>query len=54
MFCKNCGYENDDDALYCENCGANLSSINSPSSSGLGKTNKILIVVVLILGISDI
>ena len=54
MFCKNCGYENDDDALYCENCGANLSSINSPSSSGLGKTNKILIVVVLILGISVI
>ncbi|WP_281774753.1 zinc ribbon domain-containing protein [Methanobacterium formicicum] len=56
MFCKKCGYENDDDALYCENCGTNLSSINSPSSSGRRKTNKILMVavVVLILGIGVI
>jgi len=56
VFCKKCGYENDDDALYCENCGTNLSSINSPSSSGRRKTNKILMVavVVLILGISVI
>lgn len=56
MFCKKCGHENEDDGMYCENCGANLSSTNSSSSStssGLGKTNKILIVavVVLILGI---
>ncbi len=56
VFCKKCGYENDDDALYCENCGTNLSSINSPSSSGRRKTNKILMVavVVLILGIGVI
>lgn len=22
MFCPNCGYENDDDSLFCEKCGA--------------------------------
>lgn len=56
LYCKNCGYENDDDASFCENCGANLSSTNSSTSSGLEKTNKILIVVVvvLILGIGGV
>lgn len=24
MFCPNCGYENGEDALFCENCGVNL------------------------------
>ena len=26
MFCPNCGYENDDDSLFCEKCGAALNS----------------------------
>ena len=48
VFCKKCGYENDDDALYCEKCGASLSSTNSSKFSSLGKTNKILIVAVVL------
>jgi len=46
VFCKKCGHENEDDALYCENCGADLSS---PQPSGMSKTNKILIIVVVVL-----
>lgn len=50
MYCKNCGYENDADATFCERCGANLSStLSQQSSAGMSTTNKILIVVVIIL-----
>lgn len=48
MYCKNCGFENDDDASFCENCGTSLSSV-SQNTSGMSKTNKILIVVVIVL-----
>ncbi|OPX58033.1 MAG: hypothetical protein A4E25_01902 [Methanobacterium sp. PtaB.Bin024] len=50
MYCKNCGYENDDDASFCERCGANLGSATPPQSrNGMSTTNKVLIVVVIIL-----
>ncbi|BDZ71454.1 zinc ribbon domain-containing protein [Methanobacterium petrolearium] len=50
MYCKNCGYENDDDASFCERCGANLGSVTSlPAKTGMSTTNKVLIVVVIIL-----
>ena len=26
MFCPNCGYENDDDSLFCEKCGAAMNN----------------------------
>jgi hypothetical protein len=53
VYCKNCGYENDDDASFCENCGAFLSPYSSSKPSGMSSTNKILIVavIVLILGV---
>lgn len=49
LYCKNCGYENDDDASFCENCGANLRPNYSQSSTGMSSTNKILIFVVIVL-----
>lgn len=50
MYCKNCGYENDDDASFCENCGANLRpTYYEKPSLGMSTTNKILIVVVIVL-----
>jgi ribosomal protein S27AE/predicted nucleic acid-binding Zn ribbon protein len=54
VYCKSCGYENEDDATICENCGADL---NSFSASGrVSKRNKILLIVVafiiLVIGIS--
>lgn len=48
MYCKNCGYENDDDSSFCENCGASLLSVPQ-KTSGMSKTNKILIIVVIVL-----
>lgn len=54
VFCKYCGYENDDNASICENCGAELNSIHSEDASmSTGKRNKILLVAVavIILGV---
>ncbi len=33
MFCSRCGARNDDDAKYCEKCGADLSAMPRPSAS---------------------
>lgn len=50
LYCKNCGYENDADASFCEKCGVNLSPSNSQKpSKGMSTTNKILIVAVIVL-----
>lgn len=50
MYCKKCGHENDADAEYCENCGADLGSTHSQKATkSLNTTNKILIVVVIVL-----
>ena len=50
MYCKHCGHDNEDDAQFCENCGADLDSTpSSDSPSRIGRTNKILIVVVIVL-----
>ncbi|HOI41133.1 MAG TPA: zinc ribbon domain-containing protein [Methanobacterium sp.] len=46
MYCKSCGYENEDDATICENCGADL---NSFSSGRVSKRNKILLIVVALI-----
>ena len=32
MFCRNCGAQLDDDALYCEKCGTKISSQNSANT----------------------
>ena len=31
MFCTNCGYQNPDDSVFCENCGANLAAAQQPA-----------------------
>lgn len=56
--CENCGHENDEDAAFCENCGANLNSTFSakpfPRKSikkedTMAQSTKILIIVCVIL-----
>jgi len=56
MQCQNCGYYNDKDALFCENCGANLKQQSfgrfSPTESekeGMKTSTKALIVVCIVL-----
>jgi len=50
MYCKKCGHENDADAEYCENCGADLSSTSSKQSTkSMSTSNKLLIVIVIVL-----
>ncbi len=34
MYCSRCGTRNDDDAKYCEKCGADLASMPKPSVPG--------------------
>lgn len=34
MFCSRCGTRNDDDAKYCEKCGADLGAMPKPSVPG--------------------
>ncbi len=34
MFCSRCGARNDDDAKFCERCGADLSAMPKPSVAG--------------------
>ncbi len=34
MFCSRCGARNDDDAKYCEKCGADLGAMPRPSVPG--------------------
>ena len=34
MFCSRCGGRNDDDAKYCEKCGADLGAMPTPSIPG--------------------
>ena len=54
--CQKCGHTNDEDATFCENCGANLTSFSSgfpresvKNEGGMNKSVKILIVVCVIL-----
>lgn len=55
MYCKNCGYENDADASFCEKCGENLKNksnfggSSSPLNNGINSTTKILIITVIVL-----
>lgn len=45
MYCKNCGYNNDPEASFCEKCGKSLGK----HKSNLSQTNKILIICSIIL-----
>jgi hypothetical protein len=55
--CQNCGRENDEDATFCENCGANLKTTLSSrtypkepkNKENMSQSTKILIVVCVIL-----
>jgi len=56
--CENCGHDNDNDAAFCEHCGAKLktilSSITYPRETikkeeGIAQSTKILIVICVIL-----
>lgn len=56
--CQKCGYENDKDATFCENCGANLKTTLSSRTypkepknkeESMSQSTKILIVVCVIL-----
>lgn len=49
MYCKSCGYENEDDATICENCGAELNSFYGSDSEKLNRRKKILLIVVAII-----
>ena len=46
MICPKCKYNNDEDARYCEKCGA---SLKKSESKGINKNTKILIVACVIL-----
>ena len=47
VYCKNCGYENEDGAPFCENCGADLSPYYRENAlEGEGRRRKVLILVV--------
>ena len=46
MICQKCGHKNDDNAQFCEKCGAKFNSIFSQSSKIL-----IIVAVVLVIGI---
>lgn len=52
--CKNCGYNNDDNAKFCERCGAELKKQSDfrrqpPIKDGMSNTNIILIIAVIVL-----
>jgi hypothetical protein len=56
--CENCGHENDNDAVFCESCGANLKTTLPTKThpqevikkeEGMSQSTKILIVVVIFL-----
>lgn len=52
--CQRCGQENDSDADFCENCGANLNPLKNggsrqPSHEGMKQSTKILIAVCILL-----
>lgn len=56
MQCQNCGYDNDEDALFCEKCGSNLKQqsfgrFNQTKSEkeGMRTSTKVLIVVCIVL-----
>ncbi|MCC7550819.1 MAG: zinc ribbon domain-containing protein [Methanobacterium sp.] len=53
MICRNCGHENDVDAVFCERCGARLEQPygrrQPPQKTGMSSSTKLLIVVVVIL-----
>jgi len=55
IFCPKCGYKNDEDAAFCENCGENLrsKSENGSTVSGMKTSTKLLIglCIVLIAGL---
>ena len=43
MICKNCGAENDNDALYCEKCGEVLKSVTN------SRTTLVIVIIATIL-----
>lgn len=57
MRCQNCGFENDVDAKFCENCGSNIrkdsyfgrSQQRTPEKEGMASSTKLLIVVIVVL-----
>ncbi|MCE5215186.1 MAG: zinc ribbon domain-containing protein [Methanobacterium sp.] len=46
VICKNCGYRNDDEAQFCQNCGESLKP-----KEGMSNITMILIVVVIVLAL---
>lgn len=46
MNCPHCGTLNDDDAQFCENCGAQL---RGTPPDGMATSTKVLIVAVIVL-----
>lgn len=57
MHCPECGFENEQDAHYCERCGHELDTISSslaytpppPKKEGMSSSIKILLVVIVVL-----
>ena len=52
MLCKNCGTENENDMIFCQNCGKSINgSADTPVSNTIKKIAEIFFVLELIFGI---
>jgi uncharacterized membrane protein YvbJ len=49
VFCPNCGTRNDDDSIFCQNCGATISSAKSTVAVTQRSKKKIILSIVGLL-----
>lgn len=49
MKCSSCGYENDDSARFCQNCGSTLIQNSTPQKESFFKSNKVLIIAIAVI-----
>ena len=49
MKCTKCGYENSNDAKFCQKCGAALTQSSSSQNQSFFKSNKVLIIAIAVI-----
>ena len=49
MKCLNCGYENSDDAKFCQRCGNSMIPDSTPQNQPFFKANKVLITAIAVI-----